>query len=542
MKVSLPREISISLADKCMLVFGGAVVLIIAVALFLPWLRMNALVNEGQLEVSSQLLDAWEIAAQDAEGMIAPGSAEYGGTTARLWTVDGASNAAGPDRFVARALAAFQRAPTRFDYQVRHLRGITLYYDYARAEREIDGTIRHLLVTTDRRSSAARMLALNALYLVLAGCIVLALAVFVFYQITHRLILVPVRQLKQTAEAVRKGDLSIRSEIETGDEFEQLADTFNEMLEEMQHAQEQLHANNTALDMKVSELSERNTLLFEAARMKGEFLANVSHELRTPMNSVIGFGELLLEIAHAEAQAGDDSTRLVKRTRYLENIVSAARQLLEMITGLLEMAKIEAGKVELNIEKVSLQESCEGLIGLIYPLAQRRGIELKLEVAKDTPIIETDPQKLQQIIFNFLSNAVKFTDPEGDTPPPVTLRAEPLRVSRDESGQDHVRISVIDFGPGIAAKDIEQIFDAFHQLDATHTREHAGTGLGLAICRELATLLQAEIQVESEPGRGSMFSLIIPVTINPERAAESKLESALRGTLAGRREWHEEDE
>jgi len=276
--------------------------------------------------------------------------------------------------------------------------------------------------------------------------------------------------------------------------------------------------------------------------MKGEFLANVSHELRTPMNSVIGFGELLLEIAHAEAQAGDDSTRLVKRTRYLENIVSAARQLLEMITGLLEMAKIEAGKVELNIEKVSLHEACEGLIGLIYPLAQRRGIELKLEVAKDTPIIETDPQKLQQIIFNFLSNAVKFTDPEGDTPPPVTLRAEPLRVSRDESGQDHVRISVIDFGPGIAAKDIEQIFDAFHQLDATHTREHTGTGLGLAICRELATLLQAEIQVESEPGRGSMFSLIIPVTINPERAAESKLESALRGTLAGRREWHEEDE
>ena len=537
MKLPRVRDISISLADKCLLVFGAAVVLIVAVALFLPWLRMNALVNEGQLEVSRSLMDTWVDTADD-QGGLTPGSAEFGGIEVRVWSPDDAAQSRGHERFAARALAALQRSPARRDYHEAHWRGLTLMYHYARPLRADDDSVESLLVAMDRPSSAARMLAVNTLYLIVAGCIVLALAVLVFYLIIHRLILDPVRKLKDTAERVRQGDLSIRSQIETGDEFQQLAETFNGMLAELQRAQEQLHANNTALDMKVSELSERNTLLFESARVKGQFLANVSHELRTPMNSVIGFGELLLEIAHAEAAAGDDSTRLTKRTRYLENIVSAARQLLEMITGLLEMAKIEAGKVELNIEKVSLHEACEGLIGLIYPLAQRCGIELKLEVSRDTPMIETDLQKLQQVIFNLLSNAVKFSGSADEAnEPTVVLRAEPLHVSRDEQEQDRVRISVIDSGPGIAPDDQERIFEAFYQLDGTHTREHTGTGLGLTICRELAALLQAEIQVESELGRGSMFSLIIPVRINPDRIAETTLESAFRGTLAGRREW-----
>jgi two-component system, NarL family, sensor histidine kinase BarA len=257
------------------------------------------------------------------------------------------------------------------------------------------------------------------------------------------------------------------------------------------------------------------------------------------MNSVIGFGELLLEIAHAEQAAGDDSTRLQKRVRYLQNIVGAGHSLLEMINTLLEMAKIEAGKVELAPEKVSLHEACEGLIGLIHPLAERKKIKLKLEVADDLPIIVTDPQKFQQIIFNFLSNAVKFTDsPARDGGPgTVTLRAERLRTGGGPDEVERVRVSVIDNGPGIAPEDQKRIFDAFQQLDSSHTREHAGTGLGLAISRELAALIQGQIQLESEPGRGSMFSLILPVSLDRARAAETRLESAFRGTLAGRRGW-----
>src|SRR5206468_3561085 len=134
-----------------------------------------------------------------------------------------------------------------------------------------------------------------------------------------------------------------------------------------------------------------------------------SHELRTPLNSIIGFAELMKEGAVAEQESGDDSTRLQKRVRYLENIVNASRNLLEMINSLLEMARIEAGKTTIHPGPVDLHEACNGLLGLISPLAERKSIELVLEAAKDLPTIETDLKKFQQVIFNFLSNAVKFT-------------------------------------------------------------------------------------------------------------------------------------
>ena len=153
-------------------------------------------------------------------------------------------------------------------------------------------------------------------------------------------------------------------------------------------------------------------------------------------------------------------------------------------------------------------------------------------------MIETDAKKFQQVVFNFLSNAVKFIEPESRTGRPglIVLRVERLRAATDH-GQDRVRISVIDNGPGIPREDLDRIFDKFTQLDGGHTREHTGTGLGLAISKELAEILQGEIQVESEPGRGSMFSLILPLRIDADAAAEHRLEAALRGTLAGRREW-----
>jgi two-component system sensor histidine kinase BarA len=365
---------------------------------------------------------------------------------------------------------------------------------------------------------------------------VIALAVLVFYLITHYLVLSPVRALKETAELVREGNLAIRSDITTGDEFQELSETFNGMLTELQRTQEQLRAINAALDLKLGQLAEANTALYESAKLKGEFLANVSHELRTPLNSIIGFAELLNDIASAEAQAGDDSTRLAKRLRYTGNILVSGKNLLDMINGLLEMAKIEAGKIELRIEPVVLRDACEGLVGLIHPLADRKGIELNLDIEPDLPIIETDPKRFQQIVFNFLSNAVKFTPSKeaAGKAGQVTLRAERL-ASRGVGGapaQERVRVSVIDTGPGIAPDDQPRIFEKFHQLDGSHTREHPGTGLGLSICKELAAVLQGELQLVSDLGRGSMFSVILPVKMDRDRAAEIKLESAFRGSLA----------
>ncbi|MEC9374725.1 MAG: ATP-binding protein, partial [Planctomycetota bacterium] len=140
-------------------------------------------------------------------------------------------------------------------------------------------------------------------------------------------------------------------------------------------------------------------------------------------------------------------------------------------------------------------------------------------------VIETDPRKFQQIVFNFLSNAVKFT-PEGGS---VTLRAE--RVSAGEP-EPRVRVSVLDSGPGIAREDQQRIFEKFTRLESGHTSEHAGTGLGLAICKELTGMIQGEIQLVSESGQGSMFSLIVPVRMDPDRAAQMHLLTAGRGVAA----------
>jgi signal transduction histidine kinase len=364
----------------------------------------------------------------------------------------------------------------------------------------------------------------------------------VFYLITTRLILSPVRALRETAEIVREGNLATRSDIQTGDEFEELSDTFNQMLENLTESQNQLQSINTSLDLKVNELAERNVALFESNKLKGEFLANVSHELRTPLNSIIGFTELLLEAVEKEAEAGDDSSRLTKRKRYLENIHNAGRSLLEMINGLLDMAKIDAGKMAVTVAPVSLKDMAEGWIALFRPLADRGGIELVAHIAPDVPVIETDAEKLQQIVVNLLSNAVKFTSEKaadertaGGTPlARVSLRVERLvaRGSDGAAAEDRIRISVLDTGPGIAPEDQKKIFEKFQQLDSGHTRRHAGTGLGLAICKDLTGILQGELQLESEVGRGSMFSVILPLTLDRGRAAEMRLEMAFRGQLA----------
>lgn len=552
MKLAFLR--GISLADKCLLLFGGAIVLIVLVASAMPVLRMNALVHEGQREISRELVAVWERLDAEAVGGADPRPVEdplaaHGGVAARRVPLEEAL--ASDDPFLRRAAIAFQRDPGRDEFLTRDWSGLTWEYRYARAVRRDTPPRLVGMIVLDRRSvSATNLLALNGLYLFSAGTVVLLLALLVFYLITHRLILSPVRDLRAVAEGVRAGDMTIRAEIETGDEFEELARTFNDMVAEMQTVQEKLHAHNAALDMKVAELSQRNIALFEANKLKGEFLANVSHELRTPLNSIVGFAELLLDIARKDAEQGDETPDLAKRRRFLENIVRASRQLLDMITQLLEMAKLEAGRVELDIQPTSVRDVCEALAGLIHPLTERKQVEVRLEVADDLPVVHTDRPKLQQVAFNFLSNAVKFIDApipgqgpaNGDVARAqqqrrVTIRAELLRGSQRED--ERVRISVIDTGPGIAPEDQERIFEKFTQGDASHTREYAGTGLGLAICRELAGLLQGEIQLVSEPGRGSMFSLILPVEFDRQRDQERKLEAAFRSTLAGRREWNE---
>ncbi len=542
MRLRLPRKLS--LANKCLLLFGGAVVLIVLAALAPPWLRMNALVEDRQRELLRQKMDTWQRLDARAVEQGLPrslderGAVEHGGIRVRRLTVEEAEAAAEDDPLHARALVYFEDDPTRRERMWSSWDGIVRVYSYYRAvgPTESGQRLAGLLVIEQRSDDTATALVVNTVYQLSAGLVVLAPAIVVFYLITHKLVLGPVRQLRETAEKVKEGDLGTRSDIRTGDEYQELAEAFNGMLSELQTAHDQQRSVNRALDLKLNELAQANSVLYEANRLKADFLANVSHELRTPLNSIIGFAELLQEIASQEAKENPDNAHTAKRLRYLSNIVDAGRGLLEMIESLLEMAKIEAGRVELRFEPLVLREACETLAALIHPQASRKGIEVIVDVPRELPVIRTDHKRFQQIIFNFLSNAVKFIEPAERTGRPgrITVRAERL-IAASAGDADAVRISVIDTGPGIPPEEQARIFEKFHQIETGHTREHRGTGLGLAIARELATILQGEIQVDSAVGQGSMFSLIVPIRPDQTRVRETKLEKAFRASLASGR-------
>ena len=335
------------------------------------------------------------------------------------------------------------------------------------------------------------------LILVLAGLSASFLAIVVFYLVTHKLILDPVRRLKALVEQIAGGDLAARSDIQTGDEFEEFADAFNQMLTELAASYSKLETINKSLDTRLGELAETNVGLFESNRLKSEFLANVSHELRTPLTSIIGFADLLQDTA----RSGNGQVDTQRINRYANNILTSGRMLLDMINDLLDLAKIEAGRVELHRSKFSLSDLCEGLADFVRPLVDEKEQNLSVVLGESLPTMESDAGKVRQVLFNMLSNAVKYT-PNGGA---IELRVESLQ------DQERVRISVTDTGPGIASENHEGIFEKFHQLDSSATREHGGTGLGLPISRELCTMLGGTIRVESRLGYGACFIVELPV-------------------------------
>ena len=526
----------ISLANKCQLLFGFAIVLILTCALAVPWVRTHSLVRESQVEVARQLSEAWlsdriQLGALEQPGAVPHKLDDFlahpeSAPPLRMTLLKVAEIEDDPQQpFAAAALRYFRDKPDRTEYMSTFSAGGRQFYRYARPIRQsqiqaiqdrsiisfkgapsepgLSDPLEAILVIDRTSQFAEGQLLTSRVFIIAAGIVASLTAGLVFYLILTKLILSPVRRLRETTEKVQSGDLRIRSQIKTGDEFEQLSEAFNSMLERLEQGQTQLRAMNESLDLKLTELSEANVGLYESNRFKSEFLANVSHELRTPLNSIIGFAELLEEIAAAEPDADP------KRLRYIANILNSGRSLLEMINELLDMAKIEAGRMEVNIEPTSVGDLIEGLVGIMRPQAQAKQIEMKTVIGQRLPVIETDPGKLQQILYNFLSNAIKFTPNAGT----VTISAD--RVTRQDNNLG-VRLAVADTGPGIPYDMQDVIFEKFRQIDASHTREHAGTGLGLAICRELAQMLNATVSFVSEPGRGATFFVDLPLTHQPQ--------------------------
>lgn len=542
----MPKRVRISLANKCQLLFGAAVLLILAAALSVGWLRMRTLVREGQESAARKLAEAWmegrvELSprAQPATGSEAETApAVLSSLRMTLIEAEDFEQASARDEFLDKAIRRlrahggreFAREVPDVDGQplLRYVRAIrasdlpALATPAAAADTRLNlappvadasDPIARILVVDVRSDAVQRQLMLNRIYIIAAGLLAGLLAIATFWFITTRLILSPVRLLRRYAEQVSEGNLAIRSDINTGDEFEQLSDMFNTMLDRLEESRDELTAAQKSLNLKLNEVAQTNVALYEANKIKGEFLANVSHELRTPLNSIIGFAEVL-----EDTLPRDDSPVADKRRRYIGNIITSSRRLLDLINDLLDLAKIEAGRMELHPSPVSVGDTCEALVNLMRPQAEKRGIELALRVRPGIPLVETDAGRLQQILFNFLSNAVKFS-PERGT---VTISADtipPLPAKRGEDADfvpTHVRLSVRDEGPGIPESEHDRIFEKFTQLDPTVTKQHGGTGLGLTISRDLARLLGGRIEIDSVPGHGATFSLIIPLALKPQ--------------------------
>lgn len=546
----------ISLAAKCQLLFGAAVVLIIGAALLVPWQRLEQLtddINETSARAMAETAKAqhlrWASLPEPQRTLASMPSRLAGTATTLPSNTDGSRQVPVPrllplwdgslkhSAFEKRSIDHFRKHKefetyiqevtardgtglVRFALALRaeescipchgdRIKPLVPPGDSPRATTAANGgasvatkpaaaipshTLAGLISLEMKSQVDERQQLLNRVFMLTAGLLAGTLAILVFFLITTKLILQPVRVLRETAEKVSHGDLNVRSHIFTGDEFQQLSETFNVMLANLKEGEDQLRAINKSLDLKLEQLAESNVALYESNRLKSEFLANVSHELRTPLNSILGFAELLRDTLGTNLDA--------RSARYLQNILISGRNLLELINDLLDLAKIEAGRMEIRSAPLSLSDLFEGLTGILKPLCEKKAIVIAFDVGTDVPILQTDAPKLQQVLYNLLSNAIKFSPAGGQIE---------LQATRD--GEERVRISVTDHGPGIEIEKQELIFEKFRQIDGSVTREHGGTGLGLAISKELTALLGGTIAVRSTPGDGATFWILLPIRI-----------------------------
>lgn len=362
---------------------------------------------------------------------------------------------------------------------------------------EREGEVMVVAETTFNLDEMQRDIAKNNAILMVMAMVTTCLAMFAAYAIVRYVIVKPVMHLKDVSDAIARGELDQRADIRTGDEFQELSHAFNRMLRHLVTTQEELRHVNVDLDNKVDELARANLSLHEMNRIKNEFLATMSHELRTPLNSILGFSDVL--------SCAENLTE--KQKRYMVNIRTSGQNLLTLINDILDLAKIEAGRMELNIVDFDISDLVERVTTLMRPLAEKKNIDLQWKVPPEFPGVVQDIGKLQQIIYNLLSNAIKFT-PDGGR-----VWVEVQRVK-----DDFFDVIVGDSGIGIPLEDQAVIFEKFRQgrnqrgQDAL-TREYEGTGLGLSIVRELSKLLGGEILLESEFGKGSTFTCRLPLSL-----------------------------
>jgi signal transduction histidine kinase/CheY-like chemotaxis protein len=294
----------------------------------------------------------------------------------------------------------------------------------------------------------------------------------------------PLGELRDAASSFSAGDLTRRVNFARQDELGELGHAFNEMAAALAQRSAELEKANW-------ELYEQNRVVQQANRLKSEFLANMSHELRTPLNAIIGFAQLMHD--------GKVGAVCPQHREYLGDILASSRHLLQLINAVLDLAKVEAGKMEFNPEPVSLTKLIKEVTQNLQTLSASKRLTVTVEVDHTVEQLVIDPAKLKQVLYNYLSNAIKFT-PEGGR----------IAVRGVAGAAGFFRLEVEDNGEGIKPEDIQKLFVQFQQLEPTTTKKHQGTGLGLALTKKIVEAQGGSVSVQSKPGQGSVFAAILP--------------------------------
>ncbi len=314
-------------------------------------------------------------------------------------------------------------------------------------------------------------------------------------------------ELRQTNEELQEQTEALKHSEESLQTQQEELKVTNEELEERTKALEiqrdAIKKKNFELEEARKEIEKKASDLELASRYKSEFLANMSHELRTPLNSIIVLSQLLDENKNKNLSE--------KEREFAKTINSSGQDLLGLINDILDLSKVESGKLELNLERMYLQDITEYVESSFKPLVERKGLELIVELAKEAPeFLETDIQRVQQIIKNLISNAIKFTD-KGNITFRVGVEKDKKVISKFGLHESElVTLTVTDTGIGIPKEQQEMIFEAFNQADGTTSRKYGGTGLGLSISKSFSQLLGGAISLTSEENKGSAFTLYLP--------------------------------